>query len=256
MIRSPRDSTVEAINDPHLWRLLVDAPSFPLPLGHMFGANVRDLRYHDGRAGFRDGQALKTWQGAYRSRIKRDLEVTGVYDRATQSAVVAVQRLAGLDPTGRLDSATWAAVWTVEQPARPKPPEAPALPTRPKKTYRHTKQSWRYWRKYSTMDLDYTRNGPDDPPWYPGRPFGPNEVGFHVREFQAKIGARPTGHFNKALALQVRGLRKAADLPVCDFVDIQLARYVDPGPYVGEPPRGSGEALVTVEAAASTTTLG
>ncbi len=185
--------------------------------------------WHDGRADLAEHQALAAWQDMYRQRINRRWQgkATGVYDAATQKAVVDLQTRAGLPRTGLVDPATWDAVWTCEVAARQKPPPVEKVPGRVK---RATRKSWHYWRKFSTFQIEYGTD-PNLPPWWPGRTFGPHEKGWHVREIQTLLGVKETGTYNQATQARVRGVQRVHDLPVSGVVDGRTALLIDPGPW-------------------------
>lgn len=201
----------------------VHAP-FPLPMGHMFGVSLSgDLRFHDPRYNIREAAYLRDWQTRYRSMWWSGLDVTGRYDGPTQRAAVAVQKAASLPVTGWVDWATWDAVWTSQRPVRP--PEDPT-PAKPK---RISKEQWDYWRKTSAYDITYGKDE-NDPPWYPGRPFGRHERGWHVRELQNLLSLKPTGCFNEDTERRVRGWQRMHGLPASGVVDSPTARHIDPQP--------------------------
>lgn len=201
--------------------------SWPLPVGHRFGQQGFDLRNHDGRTSIHESAALRQWQRGYRHRIKRVDFPAGYYDSITQKAVVHVQELAGLPRTGLIDQDTWAAVWTVEKPvvappAEKKPPSARVLRLR-------TKRLKDYWRRVSQR-VAFVADG-SQPPWWPGRPFGPGEYGWHVEVVQDLVQARKTGLYNRETSARVRALRRIHGLPVSDVMDLALAVALDPGPW-------------------------
>lgn len=200
---------------------------WPLPVGHRYGPQGFDLRNHNGHASIVDSAALQAWQNAYRHRIKRCDLPPGYYDAVTQKAAIHVQELAGLPRTGLIDQDTWAAVFTVERPvvappAEKKPPSARVLRLR-------TKRLKDYWRRVSQR-VEFTADG-SQPPWWPGRPFGPGEYGWHVETLQELVQARKTGLFNRETCARVRALRRIHGLPVSDVVDLPLAVALDPGPW-------------------------
>lgn len=160
-----------------------------------------------------------------------------MYDAGTQAATVAVQRLARLPTTGWLDAETWAALWTVERPRVKPPRRQPTIKDTP-----GPKDGRRYWHRMSGKEVDFQKDG--GPPWYPGRPFGPNEVGWHVQRLQEILGLHPSGRFNVHVAARVRGVRQQMGIPVSDVVDVRVAEYLDPGPYttVAPGPSPSGAA--------------
>lgn len=205
---------------------------FPLTAGHIFGPHVGDIRYHTGRESLRDTRDLARWQRAYSERLdRRGITVNGVFDGDTQRAVINVQRLAGLPLSGCIDAATWDAVWTVQRPPKVNavaPPLEPN-PATVKRTVRGDRKST-YWRRHSKAGVEYGAD-PDAPPWYPGRPFGPNESGWHVQRVQELIGLNPTGRFTQEVARRVRGVQRMNDLPVSGIVDAATARTIDPGPW-------------------------
>lgn len=202
--------------------------SWPLPAGHRFGPKSGNITWHDGRGSLAEHQALKRWQETYRSRFWHNFPVTGVYDAPTQAAVVAIQRLTGLPPDGLLGPDVWEAVRTAERPPRPKPP-APA-PLKPGPPAGSGRKRALYWRRMSRYGVKYGQD-PEAPPWWPGRPFGANERGFHVRELQELLGLKPTGFYNANTVRRVRGLQQLHDLPVSGICDLTLARLVDPPPW-------------------------
>lgn len=199
--------------------------SWPLPVGHRYGPQGFDLRNHDGRAPM-EQVGLRAWQNAYQHRIKRVSFPGGYWDSVTQSAAVEVQRLAGLPVTGLIDADTWAAVWTVEKPKiEPKPVQPPS-----RRAQRLKHQLTRdYWRRISAT-ATFTGDG-SQPRWWPGRPFGPGEHGWHVEVLQDLIQARKTGVYGRETAARVRALRRVHQLPVSDVVDLPLAVALDPGPW-------------------------
>lgn len=185
--------------------------------------------WHDGRHHMGDRQALRQWQWAYRQRVRRDgPDDTGVFDGATQKAVIYLQKLTGQPVDGQIGPDTWAAVFTYQRPPRvkrdqPPPPSGPNV-------IRHSKRSWHYWRTFSSHGTSYATT-PGAPPWYPGRPFGLHESGWHVREVQAHLGVKETGFFNHCTLRRVRGLQRLHRLPVSGIVDETTACLIDPGPW-------------------------
>lgn len=203
------------------------ARSWPLPVGHRFGPQGFDLRNHDGRSSITESQHLQAWQLAFRHRIKRLDFPGGYFSAVTQTAALEVQKLAGLPLTGLVDHDTWAAVWTVTKPQPAPPTVAPAV-TKRQLRLRSQKQK-DYWRRVSNR-VEFIADG-SQPPWWPGRPFGPGEYGFHVETLQDLVQARKTGVFNRETASRVRALRRVHGLPVSDAVDLPLAVALDPGPW-------------------------
>lgn len=200
---------------------------WPLPVGHRYGLQGLDLRNHDGRSSIREQQGLRAWQLAYRHRIKRTEFPSGYYDGITQTAAADIQKKAGLAVTGMIDLDTWNAVWEwTRPPVVPPPPKAP--PTKSQLRLRATKQK-DYWRRVSAR-AEYVTDG-SQPPWWPGRPFGPGEHGWYVEQLQELLQARKTGSFNRETASRVRAARRVHGLPVSDLVDFTLAVILDPGPW-------------------------
>lgn len=142
-------------------------------------------------------------------------------------AAIEVQKLAGLPTTGMVDADTWAAVWTVEKP-KLEPPAVKPAPTRRQLRLRAHRQR-DYWRRVSNR-VSFNGDG-SQPPWWPGRPFGPGEYGWHVEVLQDLVQARKTGVFNHETKRRVRALRRVHGLPVSDVVDLPLAVALDPGPW-------------------------
>lgn len=197
-------------------------PNFPLPQGHLYGVSLSgDLRFHPGRNNLVDSTHLRTWQSRYRSYWWSGLELTGRFDGPTQRAAVKVQQAAQLPVTGWIDRDTWMAVWTAQRPA-PKPVDT--TPTRPKGI---SKEQWDYWRKTSQYNIVYGSD-PDDPPWYPGRPFARHESGWHVRQMQELLGVKPTGIFNEDTTRRLRGWQRMHGLPASGVMDSTTARHLDP----------------------------
>lgn len=149
------------------------------------------------------------------------LELTGIFDGQTQRAAVKVQEAASLPVTGWIDRDTWEAVWTAQRPA---PVPVDLTPTKPKSI---SKEQWDYWRKTSKHNITYGKD-PTDPPWYPGRPFGRHESGWHVREVQNLLGLKLTGIYNEDTARRVRGWQKMHGLPASGVMDSTTARRLDP----------------------------
>ncbi len=209
-----------------------DMPEFPLPLGHSFGPQGGSLMWHDGRSLLHERQALARWQRAYRERINRRWggQATGVYDGDTQKAVIDLQTRADLPRTGLVDPATWAAVWTHAPSPRPAPPKVEKVPGRVRSS---TRKSWHYWRRFSTFEIRYGTD-PALPPWWPGRPFGPHEKGWHVREIQTLLGLKDTGTFNADTQARVRGVQRMHHVPISGVVDGRTALLIDPGPWPEE----------------------
>lgn len=199
---------------------------WPLPVGHRYGPPGYDLRNHDGRTSVVESSALRAWQLAYRHRIKRQDFLFGYWCSVTQTAALDVQRLAGLPRLGCIDRDTYEAVWTVTKP-KVEPPAKPQ-PTKGQLRLRAKKQK-DYWRRVSN-DVTFTVDG-SQPPWWPGRPFGPGDQGWHVEALQDAIQARKTGVYNRETASRVRALRRLHGLPVSDLVDLALAVAIDPGPW-------------------------
>jgi hypothetical protein len=210
-------------------------PPWPLPTGHRYGFAGYDLRNHDGRSSISHFEGLRAWRLAYRDRIKRIDLPTTAFDAVTQKAVLHVQELAKLPKTGVIDLSTWDAVFTIEKPvvappAEPKPPDRRGLRLKAKKTRD-------YWRRVSSR-VEFTTDG-SQPPWWPGRPFGPGEFGWHVEQLQRLLQARETGTFTKELGARVRAARRLHGLPVSNVVDLRLAVALDPGPWAS-PATGPG----------------
>jgi hypothetical protein len=212
---------------------------FPLQSGHLFGPATGDLRHHNGAQSLTDTRDLARWQRAYQQRINSTMQVTGRFDGPTQKAAVQVQEWAGLPVTGTIDQATWEAVWTVVRPPREKPPtpppmeELPSFRTIERKVRVPNKATALYWKRYSRAGVEYGAT-PDAPYWYPGRPFGANEMGWHIRMCQQLLGLKQTGWFNRQLTVRVRGLQKIHDLPVSGIVDVKTACVIDPPPWPEE----------------------
>lgn len=207
-----------------------EIPQWQLAVGHRFGPSGYDLRNHDGRNSLPDSRALATWQHAYRQRIKRvDLRI-GVFDGATQAAALEVQRLAGLPATGIIDQDTWHAAWTAERPKVEPPERKPATEAATKAQLKKgATKAKDYWRRVSNR-VEFVTDG-TQPPWWPGRPFGPGEFGWHVEQLQRLLQARITGRYTKELGARIRALRRLHGLPVSDLVDMRLAVILDPGPW-------------------------
>lgn len=205
------------------------APKHPLPQGHAYGPEQGVLMWHSGRDNLLDRAGLCAWQRRYRSAWYSRLDVTGVYDGATQRAAVAVQRAAGLPVTGLIDRDTWEAVWTVQRPSRtpPEPAPEPVVPT----AKRQTSREWNRKRQFAQAGIEYGTD-PEAPPWWPGRLFGLGESGWHVRQVQDLLGLKATGIYNQDTARRVRGYQKMhAGLTVSGIVDLVTAQHLDPGPY-------------------------
>lgn len=201
--------------------------SWPLPVGHRFGPQGLDLRYHDGRTSIVESRALHAWQNTYRHRVKRQDFRDGYWCAITQKAALHVQELASLPRTGLIDWETYAAVWTVQKP-QVKPPDEPRPIDRRSQRLRAKRQK-DYWRRVSNR-VAFITDG-SQPPWWPGRPFGPGECGWHVEVLQDLAQARKTGAYNRETASRVRALRRVHGLPVSDVVDLALAVALDPGPW-------------------------
>lgn len=205
---------------------------FPLPTGHVFGPPNGALHWHTGRDDLTDSQWLKVWQDAYRQKVNRSVrpdQIRPVFDGSVQAAVIDVQRRTGLPVTGLLDPDTWAAVWAYSPPQR----VAPEVPKQPKggRQLRHgSRKSWDYWRRFSNHNIQYGED-PAAPPWWPGRPFGPHEKGWHVREIQELLDVKPTGTYNRDTQRRVAGVQRVNDLPVSGIVDRRTALLIDPGPW-------------------------
>lgn len=209
---------------------LPELPRFQLAVGHRYGPGGYDLRNHDGRGSLQDSRAISMWQATFRQRITRlDLD-SGVFDAQTQQAALHVQRLAGLPATGVIDEDTWRAVWTVEkpklEPPAPKPAPRPVTKAQVKGQKAKVKD---YWRRVSNR-VEFVSDG-SQPPWWPGRPFGPGEHGWHVSMLQRLLQARETGRFTQELGRRVRAARRLHGLPVSDVVSLDLAVALDPGPW-------------------------
>lgn len=193
---------------------------------------------------------LRQWQGRYRERLKRwAFEPTGRYDKPTQQAILEVQRLAGQRPTGMLDADAWAAVEVVEKPKPPPAPDPPPAQTgghAVRKARRKGKSTFMtYWRRYSNRGVVYG-NTEGAPNWYPGKPFGPNEQGWHVKRLQELLGLKPTGWYNLNVQRKVRGLQRLHGLPVSGVCDVRVAALVDPdnvSEEVDGPPGGPPHAI-------------
>lgn len=210
------------------------APSFPLPAGHTFGPTCGDLSVHDGRQ-WQDSQHLRQWQNAYCGRWRRPQATpTGLYDGPTQRGVAEVQQILGVPVTGRLGPDEWAAVWEREPPGKPESPPKPEPTTNERYYAKLRRQRERErWAKYSKYKIVY--NNPGAPPWYPGRPFGPNETGPHVERLRELLGFRPKGRYTKEMARRVSGLQRAHGLPESGLCDVRLAAILDP-PDTDPPP--------------------
>lgn len=203
----------------------MDAPPFPLPLGHTFGAAGGDLSRHDGRT-WPDGERLSQWQSAYCGRWRRPLcTPTGRYDGPTQAGVAEIQQHLGLPVTGLLGPDEWAAVWELPPPAPPEPAPKPAVSESTRRAILARRLD--YWRKYSKYKIRYGSD-PNAPAWYPGRPFGPHEYGDHVTRVQEILGYKTTGRFSLAMGKRIRGLQRAWDVPVSGLVDARTAALLDP----------------------------
>ena len=99
---------------------LNEAPAWPLPAGHFYGpVRLEDVNAacHSGKSDWLDHTKLQLWQRHFSEKWDRKLEVTGIFDAATQDAVEKVQEAAGWEPTGRLNQDTWVACWTADPPA-------------------------------------------------------------------------------------------------------------------------------------------
>lgn len=203
------------------------ARSWPLPLGHRYGPQGLDLRNHDGRTSINESTALHAWQNAYRHRVKRQDFRFGYWDAITQKAAIHVQELANLPRTGLIDRETYEAVWTVVKP-QVKPPDEPKPVDRRAQRLRARRQK-EYWRQVSNR-VTFTTDG-TTPRWWPGRPFGPGEHGWHVEALQDLVQARKNGVYGKETAARVRALRRLHKLPVSDVTDLALAVALDPGPW-------------------------
>lgn len=206
-------------------------PPYPLPGGHAYGPTTGDLRYHNGRGSLTERSGLIAWQQRYRSAWWSGLDVTGTYDGGTQRAAVAVQKASGLPVTGMVDADTWRAVWAVQRPAKavPEPVAEPTLTHKRKSSV--SKRRWHHWRRMSAAGIEYGMD-PDAPMWWPGRPFGSHERGWHVREAQLLLGIKPTGVYNRDTVARVKGYqRMRPGLMPTGILDLPTARQLDPGPY-------------------------
>lgn len=205
-----------------------------LPAGHALGPQLGDLRWHHGPCHPTCGGALLWWTAVYRQRLNRKFTPVAVWGGTVQAAVVHVQQLAGLPTTGVLGPEVWEAVRTVQRP-KPVPREKwkdPQAHTKPKwsRAGRGQYEKWHYWRRYSQYGIEYGTT-PDAPPWWPGRPFGPHEKGWHVSVLQEKLGVKPTGCMNPGTVKRVRGWQRLRGWPVTGIVDVNMACELDPGPY-------------------------
>ncbi len=209
---------------------------FPLPVGHVFGPAHGPLHWHDGRESLLESRWLAVWQSLYRQKFNRRLrpdQFSPTYDGLLQQLVIDVQRRTGQPTTGLLDMGTWDATWLYERPANPRP-EVAKEKTGGRQLRPQSKKSWHYWRRFSNYQVQYGTD-PDAPPWYPGRPFGRHEKGWHVREVQQLLGIKETGTYNADTQARVRGLQRLADLPVSGIVDRATAAAIDPGPWEDHP---------------------
>lgn len=207
-------------------------PPYPLPSGHAYGPGwLGNLSHHDGRSSLVDRSGLLVWQRRYRSAWWSGLELTGQYDGGTQRAAVAVQKASALPVTGLVNRDTWEAVWTVQRPAKPAPAPTPTAEPTPAQKASVTKRRWHHWRRMSAHGVDYGAER-DTPAWWPGRPFGAHERGWHVREAQQLLGVKPTGVYNADTVRRVRGYQRMhAGLNPTGIMDLPTARHLDPGPY-------------------------
>lgn len=207
---------------------------WPLPAGHALGPPLGDLRWHHGPCHPTCGAALVWWTAVYRQRVSRKLDPVSVWGGTVQAAVIHVQQLAGLPTTGVLGQEVWDAVRTVQpvKSAKPKPAsEWDPGQKCPKPA--GARERWRYWLRYSKYGVEYGTT-PDAPPWWPGRPFGPHEKGWHVLRVQELLGVKPTGCMNGGTVRRVRGWQRLRGLPVTGIVDVHMATELDPGPYEDE----------------------
>lgn len=198
----------------------------------MFGPRNGPLHWVDGRDSVTASSWLQVWQREYRARFNRRLtpdQFQPVYNAVVQGAVLDVQRRTGLPATGLLDASTWAATWTWEAPKKV-PPQVPKEPTGGRHLKPQSRKSWHYWRRFSNYQVQYGTD-PDAPPWWPGRPFGRHEKGWHVREVQSLLGVKETGTFNADTQRRVAGLQRIRQHPVSGIVDLQTALLIDPGPW-------------------------
>lgn len=201
--------------------------------------------WHDGREFVNESRWLAAWQRTYRERVnRRGADPTGVYDGDTQRAVRDVQTKCGLPVDGLLGPEVWAATWVYKPPPREKPPAVPAVEPMPRwkvaalknlKKGRVSSKGWHYWRKFSNYRVQYGTD-PDAPPWWPGRVFGRNEQGWHVREIQNLLGIKETGFFNADTDRRIRGLQCLHKVPESGVVDVRTALLIDPGPWPEDEP--------------------
>lgn len=210
------------------------APPFPLPVGHVFGP-PGDLRYHDGRV-IRDSLGLRRWQAALHGYWCRPNCLTsGLYDGRTQRAVYEVQEVLGRPRTGLLGAEEWPVPWETPRPRKPLP-EPPPKPT-PWESRQAARDRKKKWLRHSNHRVQFGTD-PDAPPWYPGRPFGPHEIGDHVRRVQEILGLTPSGRYTLQMTQRIRGWQRAMGLPVSGVVDIRTACLLDP-PQQAETPHAS-----------------
>lgn len=209
-----------------------EVPAYPLPQGHSFGPRGGSIMWNDGRDEMYARLALAQWQRRYRENVNRGWkgDPSGVYDGHTQKAAVDVQKKLGLPVDGLIGPDTWAAVWAYAPPKRQQPPPVEKVRGRVRALNGHSRKSWHYWRKFSNWKIQYAQD-PDLPPWWPGRPFGPHERGWHVREIQTLLSVPETGTYNKETVRRVRGVQRLHEIPVSGVVDARTALLIDPGPW-------------------------
>lgn len=88
-------------------------PVFPLPKGHWFGPESRDVRVHSGYYAA-DARSLKMWQTQMRRRGWSKVVISGKFDAATAEAAAAFNREKGIHsvPTGTIGETSWNRAWT------------------------------------------------------------------------------------------------------------------------------------------------
>ena len=89
---------------------------FPLPDGWYFGPELPLTRKESVSGKYRYGGRLAQWQTQARM-IGLEVEVSGVYDEATDAAARQLQQWADVTVDGLIGKVTWPLPWTHEPPA-------------------------------------------------------------------------------------------------------------------------------------------
>jgi len=202
-------------------------PRWPLLPDHLFAPTSYDLRHHTGRESLTDLQAVARWQRAYNQRHSpsRPITVNGIFDGPTQKAVIWIQKRAKLPVTGTIDRYTWEAVWQLPMWWQWADPDLPKVEHEPRTV--SGKRIFKYWTRLSRDNPGYGMD-PNAPWWYPGKPFGRHERGYHVRHMQQLLGIRETGCVNEQTARRLRGFQRLMGLPVSGVCDAVTAAKLDP----------------------------